>query len=290
MQARAVFVLLLAITLGALAVVLVNAALRSAVVEEIRVDAPLPMDDVVIARVALPIGTRLSAEQLMLRSMPEGMAPEGSFSSIGEALGQAEQPRVAIREIFPGEIVTLARLSPPGARAGLAVRIPEDMRAVTIATDEVQGVAGFVLPGDRVDVLHTMSSAGTRDGELVTRSLLQNVEVVAVDQLANEDREDPRIARAITLLLDIEQAQKVTLAQRVGQVKLALRNTHPPLEEAIPRPLRAADLYRGAPPAAPVRQTAAAPGMPVEVIRGLQVGAQRVPPEAPARPVSVSAP
>lgn len=279
MPARSLFVLFIAVTLGALAVVLVNTGLRSPPVEEVVIERDLPTQPVVVARESLEVGTRLSAERLSLAQFPVGSVPPGSFSSIAVALGDSERPRVAVREIFAGEVVTEARVSPPASRAGLAVRIPEDKRAITIATDEVQGVAGFVLPGDRVDILHTTNS-GRNDGDAMTLALLQNVEVVAVDQLASEDREDPRIARAVTLILSIEDAQRVTLAQRIGQVKLALRNTQDGVAEngALPRAIRAVDLQRVAPvpEARPAANPAAPSGFRVEVIRGLNVGVERV--------------
>ena len=285
MQVRALIILLIAVLLGGLAVYLVQNVLAPPPEEEVEVVAPGPeMAEVVIAATDLEIGTRLEPIMLEVVAFPVDAVPEGAYSSV-QAVMQEEEDRgpVVIRDMRQGEVVLPHRISPPGARAGLTVKIPEDMRAVTISTDEIQGVAGFVLPGDRVDVLHT-TTAGRADGELVTRTLLQNLKVLGVDQKASEDQDDPHVARAVTLLATPEEAQKITLAQRVGQVKLALRSELDG-EELVPRVIRLVDLQTPPPEARATASPSAPPAPPrqrVEVIRGLSVQTDSVDIDDPA--------
>ena len=285
MQVRALIILLIAVLLGGLAVYLVQNVLAPPPEEEVEVVAPGPeMAEVVIAATDLEVGTRLEPVMLEAVAFPVEAVPEGAYSSV-QAVMREEEERgpVVIRDMRQGEVVLPHRISPPGARAGLTVKIPDDMRAVTISTDEIQGVAGFVLPGDRVDVLHT-TTAGRADGQLVTRTLLQNLKVLGVDQKASEDEDDPHVARAVTLLATPEEAQKVTLAQRVGQVKLALRSELDG-EELVPRVIRLVDLQTP-PPAARASASPSAPPAPprqrVEVIRGLSVETDSVDIDDPA--------
>ena len=124
-----------------------------------------------------------------------------------------------------GEVLLHYKLSPHGARGGLPAKIPEDMRAITIAVTEVRGVAGFVLPGNFVDVLHT-TKVGRKDDQPVTRVLMQNVEVLGVDQISSEDERDPKVVNAVTLLVSTTEGQKLTLASNVGELNLLLRNEY----------------------------------------------------------------
>jgi pilus assembly protein CpaB len=286
---RPPYLLGFAVLLGSLAVYLVQDLLRQVPAAPLAEVSAVELRPVVVAARDLAVGTRLAAEHLQVQSVLPEMIPEGAFTRLGEVLGDLPQPEwapVVMRDFKRGEIILASRLSDPGARSGLAARIPENLRAVTISTDEIHGVAGFVLPGDHVDILLT-STPGDNPRDLATQALLQNVPVLAVDQILSQDADDPRISRAVTLLLPVEDAQKITLAQRVGQVKLLLRNA-PNLEEPQPRTVHTRDLHA---PVTPPRTTAAttpgptraAPGVRVEVIRGLHVGTVAVPAErAPA--------
>jgi len=104
----------------------------------------------------------------------------------------------------------------------LSAVIPLKMRAITIRVNDIVGVAGFIIPGDRVDMLLTREDS--ERGKLETTLLLQNVQILAIDQLASEDQNEPRVARAITIAVTPTQAQKVVLATSVGSLNLALRN------------------------------------------------------------------
>jgi pilus assembly protein CpaB len=280
MQLRAIIMLALALVLGGITVFLVNTFLQQEVgqrgkVQEIRT---VP---VVVANADLKIGTRLEPMMLSVIDWPEAAAPEGAFNDVGVLLG--EKPPVALQEMRRGEIVLPYKLSPHGARGGLPARIPEDMRAVTIPVSEITGVAGFIVPGDYVDVLHT-SDVGRADRIPVTRVLLQNVQVLGIDQVATDEDSKPRVVNAVTLLVNTEAGQRLTLAMATGSINLLLRNeidasllavedvTWKDLQPMVQEPTKPKIVKR-------VRREA--PVKPqVEVIRGLQVTNQTVPNEA----------
>ncbi|MFH7325990.1 Flp pilus assembly protein CpaB [Desulfurivibrio sp. C05AmB] len=294
MQSRALLILLVAIILGGVAVYLVQSVLRVEPEERVVERAP-EMAQVVVAATDLEVGDRLQPLMLTTAPFPAAAVPEGAYSQVATVIGDEEPAPTVIQQMRKGEVVLPHKISPPGGRAGLTVRIPDDMRAITISTDVIQGVAGFVLPGDRVDVLHTTTAARLA-GDLVTRVLLQNIKVLAVDQVSSESEEEPKVVRAITLLVTPQQAQRVTLAQRVGQVTLALRSDSDQ-EEFSPDVMRLVDLQNigaeaptPAPRAAAVRRPAAParPAAPtrlnVEVIRGLDVQREDVNIEQPDQP------
>jgi len=220
MQKRAIIMLLVALIMGGIAVSLVNTAIdqkdpMGAGVEELNV-AP-----VVVASVNLEIGTRVSDVMLKVVDWPKSTVPEGAYATIDTLVG--EKAPVIIKEIHKGEAVLPYKLSGQGARAGLTPRIPSEMRALTISVNEVRGVAGFVLPGDRVDVLYT-TSVGDKRNDFITKSLVQNMLVLGVDQSASDKADKPQVVNAVTLLVTAKQGKMLTLAQRAGELTLLLRN------------------------------------------------------------------
>src|SRR5262249_19106540 len=147
-----------------------------------------------------------------------------------------------------------------GPRASLSALLDEGKRAVTVRVDDVRGVAGFVLPGDRVDVvlIRNIRAPSGSTAENISDVLLQHVKVLAVDQLANEQQEKPTVARAVKLEMDSDQAQKILLASDVGKLALILRQageTNP----AIAKGVTGRDLARTEPVAAPAPVTVPTP-------------------------------
>lgn len=282
MQLRAIIMLALALVMGGLTVFLVNTFLQQEVSERGKVQQ-LRTVPVVVAAADLKVGTKLEPIMLRVVDWPEASVPEQSFADIGVVMG--EKPPVVLQEIRRGELVLPYKLSPHGARGGLPSRIPEDQRAITVPVSEITGVAGFVMPGDYVDVLHT-SAIGRKDNLPVTRVLLQNVPVLGIDQSSNQDQGKPQVVNAVTLVTSIEAAQRVTLALATGSITLVLRNEFDAsllavndvqwtdLVPFIPEPEkpRVVKRQRREPPAD-------APKPQVEVIRGLQVTKQSVPGE-----------
>lgn len=222
MQIRALVILVVALVAGLAAVFLANTMLQKKVSETTEV-VQVKTVPVVTANVDLKIGTRLETVMLEVVDWPEKSLPEGTFSSVDQLVGDTSP--IVLKTIKKGEAILPYKISPHGARGGLPSKIPEDMRAITIAVNEVSGVAGFVLPGDYIDVLHT-TSIGRKDGKPVTRVLLQNVQVLGVDQLSSEDETKPKVVNAVTLLVATEDGQKLSLASQVGQLNLLLRNEY----------------------------------------------------------------
>ena len=178
---------------------------------------PTATRTVVVASAPLRFGNLLSTSNLREAEWPEGALPEGSFSSIQDMLAPGK--RIALSSIEPNEPVLATKLTGPGQRATLSATLNEGMKAVTVRVSDIEGVAGFVLPGDRVDILLTrrVDKGGTTD------VVLQNTRVLAIDQLADERADKPSVVKAVTIEVDTLAAQKLTLASQVGTLSLALR-------------------------------------------------------------------
>jgi pilus assembly protein CpaB len=145
-----------------------------------------------------------------------------------------------------------AKVSGFGAKATVATKLPEGKRATSIRINDVNGVAGFVLPGDRVDVLLTRE-IGDDNKDLVTDIILQSIVVLGIDQLTDEQREKPQVARTATVEVTPEEAQKLALAMQVGTLSLALRNIGS-AEVAKTQRVRVSDLARADAPAVKRRE------------------------------------
>ena len=224
---------------------------------------------VVVAKTALNFGDHLVPEKLQLVDYPQGSVPAGAFDAI-ERLSSPTEDRVVIRSIEPNEPVLASKVSGSGGRAILSTVIDPKMRAVTISVNDVKGVAGFIQPGDRVDVFLTrnpVSNTGTPEG-LRNDILLQNVKVLGVDQQADDKKDKPTVAQAVTLEVTPQDGQKLTLGGSVGSLSLALRNF------SNPDPVTAHTLSISELTSAAVKK-AEAPDMPptpprpqVEILRG----------------------
>jgi pilus assembly protein CpaB len=179
-----------------------------------------PDATLVVAAKALRFGDRLDKENLREIPWSTSKLPAGSFADRETLLKAGD--RYVTSAIEEDEPIFAWKITGPGQRATLSAALEENMKAVTIRVNDVLGVAGFVLPGDRVDVLLT------REGSSGARSyvdvLLQGVKVLAVDQTADDRRDKPAVVKAVTLEVNTEEAQKLTLAATVGQLSLALRN------------------------------------------------------------------
>jgi pilus assembly protein CpaB len=212
---------------------------------------------VVAAAVPIPFATKVEERHLKLVEMPEGIMPEGFFATIEEVVGQ-----VSTTKISRGEILVAERFRPHSAGSTLAALVDKNMRAVTVRVDDVVGVAGFLLPGNTVDVLASRKVSGKR---AITETILKNIKVLAVDQQATAEENEPVIVRAVTLEMLPKQAEVLFRARTEGTIQLTLRN---PLEQEI------------VPPPAPpkkrvVRRTPTKrPPPPTEVIviRGTTIG------------------
>jgi pilus assembly protein CpaB len=225
MRMRAFWMLGLALILAGAAVFLAQNWLQSQKpqIVEVPAEPQVQMASVVVAATPLYFGNTVRREHLREIEWPAGAVPPGSFSSIEDLLGSENERRVALRAIEINEPVLKNKISGFGGRASLSTILAPEMRASTIRVNDINGVAGFVLPGDHVDIMLTRANGGN-EANLLTDILLQNVKVLAIDQDANEDRAQPAVVKAVTVEVTPVQAQKLVLAQRLGQLSLALRN------------------------------------------------------------------
>lgn len=201
---------------------------------------------IVVAAVPLQLGTRIDASNLKLIPWPSSDPVAGTFSRIEDCANRA-----LITPLAANELVIESKLASREAGAGLPATIPEGMRAMSVAVNEVVGVAGFVIPGTMVDVLVTGKAGNSTDN--VTRTILENVRVLAAGQKIEQDREGkPQTVPVITLLVAPEDAARLAMASTQGKIQLALRNTIDS-KKTTPAPVMEAVLFGGSAPA-PVKR------------------------------------
>jgi pilus assembly protein CpaB len=234
---------------------------------------PVVTGHIVVAAVPLALGTRVDASNLRLISWPAGEPVVGMFTRVEDCANRA-----LIADVAANELILDSKLAAKESGAGLPAVIPPGMRALSVAVNEVVGVAGFVTPGTMVDVLVTGKvEGGTRGGEdTITRTILENVRVLAAGQKIEQDREGkPQTVPVITLLVSPEDAGRLAMASTEGKIQLALRNTVDTKRVGPPSILEA-NLFSGGAPAAPKtapvkvagpRPTPASPYV-IEVITG----------------------
>lgn len=177
---------------------------------------------VVVVRQDLTFGTKLSEDHLKVVQYPKDAVPAGAIASIDSVVSQTN--KVFLVE---NEAVVASKLS--GVGGGLSVRIPENMRAISLDVNEVTGVNGFVLPGDRVDVLVTVDNA-RGPNVAVTKTILQNVEVAAAGAKTEEYGKGRVTVQSVTLIVEPTGAESLALGMHQGQVHLVLRN---PLDQQL---------------------------------------------------------
>jgi pilus assembly protein CpaB len=172
----------------------------------------------VVASRQLRFGNELSASVLREIPWPAEALPQGGFRTIKDVLAKGK--RVVLTAIEANEPVLASKITGQGSRATLSAMLDEGHKAMTIRVNDVDGVAGFVLPGDRVDI---MLSRTVDKGSATNDVVLKNVKVLAIDQLADERADKPSVAKAVTLEVDMAGAQKLALASQIGTLALALR-------------------------------------------------------------------
>ncbi|MGI9402409.1 MAG: Flp pilus assembly protein CpaB [Rhizobiaceae bacterium] len=174
---------------------------------------------VVVASEQLRFGQEISAEQLKEIPWPVDSVPQGAFNTIEEMIGDTE--RKAVKTIEAGEPILAMKITGGNNHAGLAGVISDGMRAVTIPVDLVNGVGGFVLPGDNVDIVLTKKNRD--NGEQTADIIMENVKVLSIDQDAERAVKGAKVAKSVTLETDTLGAQRLALANSVGRLSLLLR-------------------------------------------------------------------
>lgn len=214
---------------------------------------PSQLTPVVVADTDLGVGSRVVPADVRMVDYPVGSLPDGTFRSMADVVG-----RGVIMPIRKNEVVLASKLASAKAGAGLPSLIPTGKRALSVQVNEVISVGGFVAPGTHVDVLLTGRPLTGGAQDVMTTTVLENVEVLAAGQEIQQSPEGgkPRAVTVITLLVTPEEAQRLTLASSDGHIQLALRN---PLDgrHEDPKAVKSASLYHmEAPPTPP---TAAGP-------------------------------
>jgi pilus assembly protein CpaB len=241
-----------------------------------------PTDPVVVAAGNLPLGTELKKDDLNVVNFPKGQTPEGAFARKEDIIG-----RGLIVSTVKNEPILAAKLASKEAGSGLPPVITSGMRAVSVRVNEVIGVAGYVLPGSRVDVVATANPT-SRPEDATSKVILSNVQVLTAGTRLEQDAEKgkPMQVTVVTLLVYPEQSERLALASTEGKIQLALRNPldtgapeTPGMKQAVllglsnpaparmasrPSPRRAAEIGPVSQATAPVT----APLPTVEIIRG----------------------
>ncbi len=228
MPLRTIATFAIAIVLGLIAVVLVNGYLnKNKGQAPLAVASAAPGSPVVVAAQPIARGVVVQPQLLKVVNYPAGAVPTGAFTAISQLTGTKDQQRVALRDLGPDEPVLATRVSAPGGKLNLATVISPGMQAVSLHDNDVAGVGGFILPGDRVDVLLTRSvgpATGQTVGTEVTQLIADNIRVLGIDQADNDETNTPVVGKSITVEVTPDQAQSITLAQTLGNVSFSLRH------------------------------------------------------------------
>jgi pilus assembly protein CpaB len=234
---------------------------------------------IVVVNQKIALGTRLTRAELQTMAWPKAVALPGSFHELDEVLG-----RGVIVPMEPSEPVLEAKLAPKNGGAGLMTAIPDGMRALSVKVNDVIGVAGFVVPGSRVDVILSGTPPSTGGSNDVAKVILENVQVLAAGQRVDRDAEGkPVNAQVITLLVTPEDSERLALVTADGRIHLALRNPLD-MEAAHPRAVERSELYTGLSSAPP--SPAPAPAPPKKIVKAAP--AVKTPPPPPHAPVAVA--
>jgi len=188
----------------------------------------IPTRPVVVAAADLDVGAELTREELRIIEWPANALPAGAFNDPKDVIG-----RGIVLPVIQNEPILPNKLGGKDAGGGLPPAIPPGLRAVSVRVNEVIGVAGYVLPGTRVDVVATVSPSG-QNNDITSKVVLTNVQVLAAGTKIERDGENKNKAMpvtVVTLLVNPEEAERLTLASTEGKIQLALRN---PLDKTTP--------------------------------------------------------
>lgn len=248
---RAISMFIVAVILGLGAALVANRWIQARTLGPATAGA---MNQIVVAALDIPYGTKIEGAQIKLVEWPAGNVPKGALTDLAEAEG-----KIVKRDLLPGEPVLSDRISDHVGGSTLSAIVEPNKRAISVRVNDVVGVAGFLLPGNRVDVLATRKEKH----RAVTSTILENIKVLAVDQTASTEKDKPVVVRAVTLEMTPEETEKLVKAREEGTLQLTLRN---PLEE--PKPVVAKKSVKKAPVKVVSRRSYSSK---VTVIRGTAV-------------------
>jgi pilus assembly protein CpaB len=175
---------------------------------------------ILVANDTLAFGAPIGAKEVREVDWPAQSSPEGAFANFAELTKNGR--RITLSPFVRDEPIIASKVSAPDQRASLSTVIEKGKRAVTVAVDDVRGVAGFIFPGDFVDVVLTRTD-NSNGPQNFSEVILQHVKVLAIDQMAGQRQEHPTVAKAVTVEVDPEQALRILLAANVGKLSLILR-------------------------------------------------------------------
>jgi pilus assembly protein CpaB len=231
---------------------------------------------ILVANDTLAFGTPIGAKDVREIAWPAQSSPEGAFTNFAELTKDGR--RITLSPFVRDEPIIASKVSAPDQRASLSRVIEKGKRAVTVAVDDVRGVAGFIFPGDFVDVVLTRTD-NSNGPQNFSEVILQHVKVLAIDQMAGQRQEHPTVAKAVTVEVDPEQALRILLAANVGKLSLILRQ---PEEVALAPDAKITDrdLFGGDEAQAP----AALPNPSLPAVQAQPVALQPDPPPAASPP------
>ncbi len=250
---------------GVMAVVLVHNYISKKMANPLK-----PTAQIVVAEADIAPGTALAGRLVRVATWPQEIIPAKALTSASQV-----ENRVAQTSICKGEPITLPKLAPEGTAAGLGGLLDPNCLAVTVKTDEVSGVAGFISPGDRVDVLVAMDKSGS-ESEQFSKIILQNIKVLSKGQVWDQTADKkPQVVPTVTLEVTPEKAEMLNLARSYGKICLALRNQLN-LTHFNTAGVKSSQLYYQVPPVAKVAMKVAQPEAPkssrvIQVIKGVTV-------------------
>jgi pilus assembly protein CpaB len=226
-------------------------------------EARVPTDTVLVADMDLPVGTELRPEHLRPVAWPVASLPEGAFKD-----PKLLEGKVAAVRVYKGEVILATKLAGAENSSGLSALLPAGMRAVAVKVDDVVGVAGFIHPGDLVDVIATLRTEGSGP-TTVSKVILQNIKVIAVGkELDNRSKAADKVVQATvaTLMVDAEESERLALGASQGKLLLTLRGPGD-VDDVATRGVNANSLLARELPAAPAPVAAHARGRPTRVVK-----------------------
>jgi len=185
--------------------------------QEQKLTEAVATDRIVIAAVEIPIGTTINMTQVKTADWPKANMPQGAFPATDQVIG-----RTSTQTFLPGDAITETKLMPKEGPVGIMTyRIPEGHRAMTVAVDQVAGVAGFINPGNIVDVVLIAAPPGSNQS--ISKIVLQNVPILAIGQIVEQKEGNPSVVPTVTVDVTPEDAEKLAIASTQGRLQLVLR-------------------------------------------------------------------
>jgi pilus assembly protein CpaB len=213
MNGRFIFMVIIALVFAGVAALIARSWINS------KVNKDVVTSSVVVAATDIPFGVKLEPLHIKTVAWPSKDVPQGSYAKVEDVIG-----KIVKNSFYAGELITQKRITEHLGGSTLSSLISQNSRAISIRVNDVVGVSGFVLPNNRVDILATQMKREGGEQQAKTRTILENIKVLAVDQEASPDKEKPAVVRAVTLELDPPDAEKMVEAMQEGTIQLTLRN------------------------------------------------------------------